>query len=36
MRYRDPAGAQRTKTFGRKVDAERFLTTVESAKLTGS
>src|SRR5450759_949479 len=36
MRYRDPAGAQRTKTFDRKVDAERFLTTVESAKLTGS
>ena len=36
MRYRDPAGAQRTKTFDRKVDAERFLTTVESAKLKGS
>src|SRR5665811_107520 len=36
MRYRDPGGAQRTKTFDRKVDAERFLTTVESAKLTGS
>ena len=36
MRYRDPAGAQRTKTFDRKADAERFLTTVESAKLTGS
>ncbi len=36
MRYRDPAGTQRTKTFDRKVDAQRFLTTVESAKLTGS
>ena len=36
MRYRDPAGVQRNKTFDRKVDAERFLTTVESAKLTGS
>ena len=36
MRYRDPAGAQRTKTFDRKVDAERFLATVESAKLTGA
>ncbi|MGV8849940.1 MAG: phage integrase central domain-containing protein [Propionibacteriaceae bacterium] len=36
MRYRDPAGLQRTKTFDRKVDAERFLTTVASAKLTGS
>jgi integrase len=35
-RYRDPAGKQRTKTFDRKLDAERFLTTVESAKLTGS
>ena len=27
MRYRDPAGVQRNKTFDRKVDAERFLTT---------
>lgn len=36
MRYRDPSGAQRTKTFDRKVDADRFLTTVESAKMTGS
>ena len=36
MRYRDPAGVQRNKTFDRKVDAERFLTTVEAAKLTGS
>jgi len=36
MRYRDPAGLQRTKTFDRKVDADRFLTSIESAKLTGS
>jgi integrase len=36
MRYRDPAGMQRTKTFERKVDADRFLTSIESAKLTGS
>lgn len=35
-RYRDPAGAQLVKVFTRKVDAERFLTTVEAAKLTGS
>ena len=34
-RYRDPSGAQRTKTFARKVDAERYLTSVESAKLAG-
>jgi integrase len=35
-RYRDPAGKQRVKVFGRKVDAERFLTTVEASKLVGS
>lgn len=35
-RYRDPAGQQRTKTFNRKVDAERFVTTTEASKLTGS
>ncbi|MGI8881041.1 MAG: hypothetical protein ACR2KJ_11165 [Jatrophihabitans sp.] len=34
--YRDPAGKQRSKSFGRRVDAERFLTTVEASKLTGS
>jgi hypothetical protein len=27
-RYRDPGGAQLVKVFDRKVDAERFLTTV--------
>jgi integrase len=36
VRYRDPAGEQRTKTFDRRVDAERYLTGVESAKLAGS
>jgi len=36
MRYRDPNGQQRTKTFDRKIDAERYLTTIESSKLTGS
>lgn len=35
-RYRDPAGAQLVRVFDRKVDAERFLTTVEASKLTGS
>jgi hypothetical protein len=34
--YRTPDGKQRNKTFARKGDAERSLTTVESAKLTGS
>ncbi len=33
--YRTPAGIQRNKTFGRKVDAERFLAAVENAKYTG-
>jgi Phage integrase, N-terminal SAM-like domain len=35
-RYRDPAGRQRVKVFDRKIDAERYLTTVESAKLVGA
>ena len=35
-RYRDPTGRQRVKVFDRKLDAERYLTTVESAKLVGS
>ena len=29
VRYRDPGGEQRTKTFDRRVDAERYLTTIE-------
>lgn len=36
VRYRDPGGEQRTKTFDRRVDAERYLTTIESSKLSGS
>ena len=33
--YRTPAGAQRNKSFPRKIDAERFLASVESSKNTG-
>ena len=35
-RWRDPEGRQRKRTFPRKADAERFLTTVEHSVLTGS
>jgi hypothetical protein len=35
VRYRDPAGRQRSRSFTRKVDAERWLVEVEGAKLTG-
>lgn len=35
-RYRDPAGEQLVRVFDRKIDAERFLTTVEASKLNGS
>lgn len=35
-RYRDPAGTQLVKVFDRKLDAERFLTTVEASKISGS
>lgn len=34
--YRTPAGAQRSKSFGRKVDAERFLAGVENSKVIGT
>jgi hypothetical protein len=34
--YRTPAGAQRSKTFARKVDAERFLAGVENSKVIGT
>jgi integrase len=34
-RYRDPSGKQRNRTFARKIDAERYLTSIENAKLTG-
>ncbi|HEY2299945.1 MAG TPA: hypothetical protein VGH43_19640 [Jatrophihabitans sp.] len=36
VRYRDPAGLQHTRTFNRKVDAERYLTTTEASKLAGT
>lgn len=35
-RYRDPSGAQRNRTFARKIDADRFLVTMEASKLTGA
>ncbi len=34
-RYRSPAGAERSKSFNRKVDAERFLASVENSKAAG-
>jgi integrase len=36
VRYRDPAGAQRSKVFGRKVDAEDWLIANEDAKRRGA
>lgn len=35
-RYRTPSGGERSKTFSRKVDAERFLASVETAKHSGA
>ena len=35
-RWRDPAGVQHSKNFPRRIDAERFLTTVEARKLAGT
>jgi excisionase family DNA binding protein len=35
-RYRAPDGTERNKTFRRKVDADKFVATVESAKLRGA
>jgi integrase len=35
-RYRDPAGRERSRSFVRKVDAERFLVGIEDAKLRGA
>lgn len=35
-RYRDPDQRSRSKNFKRKVDAERFLTSIENSKLTGA
>ncbi len=34
-RYRDPSGRERSKSFARKIDAERFLVAIEDAKLRG-
>ncbi|NND01695.1 MAG: site-specific integrase, partial [Acidimicrobiia bacterium] len=34
-RWRDPAGVERAKNFGRKADAERYLVSLESDKLRG-
>lgn len=35
-RYRTPEGASRSKTFARRTDADRFLTTVEHSKIAGA
>jgi integrase len=35
-RYRDPAGREHSKTFARKVDAERFVVEVEHTKSRGA
>lgn len=35
-RWRTPEGAQRSKTFKRKEDAQRHLTSIEHSKLTGA
>ena len=36
VRYRDPAGGQRSKVFARKTDAQRFLNETETAKARGT
>lgn len=35
VRWRDPAGEQRKRTFGRRIDAERFLATVSADIVRG-
>jgi hypothetical protein len=35
-RYRDPQGQERSRTFARRADAERFVATMETDKLRGS
>jgi integrase len=35
-RYRDPAGHERARVFGRKAEAQRFLTEIENRKLKGT
>ena len=34
-RWRDPTGSQHSNNFGRRIDAERFLVTIEARKLEG-
>lgn len=34
-RYRDPNGRERSRTFARRIDSERWLTSIEHAKLSG-
>jgi integrase len=34
-RFRDPSGRERSKTFARRTDAEKFLTSIEHSKLVG-
>ena len=36
VRYRDPSGEERARTFRRRVDAERYLVTIEADKLRGT
>ena len=36
VRYRDPAGSQRSKVFARKADAQRFLNETETTKARGT
>ncbi len=36
VRYRDPTGMERARNFRRRIDAERFLVTVEADKVRGS
>ena len=36
VRYRDPAGVQRSRVFARKADAQRFLNETETAKARGT
>jgi integrase len=36
VRYRDPAGSQRRKSFRRRIDAERFQASIEADKLRGT
>ena len=35
VRYRDPGGSERSRTFERKIDAARFKSTTEAALVKG-